>query len=221
MTGKTPHEPSVPDRRMLLKGGLLAGLGAAVAGIASPALTGSGRAAATRLAAVAGSKAGTRLTAADAAFSSQDGWAWCHKCQGLFFRMQESFSKCPAGGPHEDAGSYNYTLLYDLSVSMGGVQVQWAWCNKCRSLFFGMNQNSKFCWCPKGGPHNGAGSFNYFLYYDQGLSEVPHQPSWAWCWKCQSLFYGPHQSSSWCPAVADTHHDGSRSYNYDILVEST
>jgi hypothetical protein len=42
-----------------------------------------------------------------------------------------------------------------------GNQANWAWCNKCRSLFFGPQQSESAC--PKGGTHDGAGSYNYSL----------------------------------------------------------
>lgn len=42
----------------------------------------------------------------------QGHWAWCNKCQGLFFAPTISKSHCPAGGIHNDAGSFNYELDY-------------------------------------------------------------------------------------------------------------
>lgn len=40
------------------------------------------------------------------------------------------------------------------------------------------------------------------------------QVNWRWCDKCQSLFYGPHQSVSVCPKGGQ--HDGSKSFNYSL-----
>jgi hypothetical protein len=38
------------------------------------------------------------------------------------------------------------------------------------------------------------------------------QPPWLWCDQCQGLFYGPFQSSSWCPYGGQ--HNGSESESY-------
>jgi hypothetical protein len=39
----------------------------------------------------------------------QPNWRWCHKCQGLYFAGNPG-PVCPAGGPHENIGSGNYSL---------------------------------------------------------------------------------------------------------------
>jgi len=39
----------------------------------------------------------------------QPDWRWCHKCQGLYFAGNPG-AVCPAGGPHENVGSGNYSL---------------------------------------------------------------------------------------------------------------
>jgi hypothetical protein len=41
--------------------------------------------------------------------SLQANWRWCHKCQGLYFAGNPG-PVCPAGGPHENVGSGNYSL---------------------------------------------------------------------------------------------------------------
>jgi hypothetical protein len=43
---------------------------------------------------------------------TQKGWAWCTKCQGLFFAPHISTSHCPGGGLHNDSGSFNYELSF-------------------------------------------------------------------------------------------------------------
>jgi hypothetical protein len=40
----------------------------------------------------------------------QTGWAWCSKCQGLFFGPKQSESACPRGGQHDGDSSWDYTL---------------------------------------------------------------------------------------------------------------
>lgn len=40
----------------------------------------------------------------------EDGWAHCQRCAGLFKPWMGNV--CPAGGPHNGTGSYNYSLNY-------------------------------------------------------------------------------------------------------------
>lgn len=40
----------------------------------------------------------------------QDNWAWCHKCQGMFYKPGQSKSVCPAGAQHDGGGSFNYAI---------------------------------------------------------------------------------------------------------------
>lgn len=186
MTNVTPEATPGLRRRTLLRNGLLTGLGAVVVGVASPTLTGTARAEGYQV------------------------WAWCSKCQGLFYGPQQSASFCPAGGTHNGSGSYKYLIVFDFPPS-SGVQSNWRWCGKCRGLFFGPQQSASFC--PAGGTHNGSGSYNYSLGY--GDPPAPGvQVNWRWCSKCGGLFYGAHQSSSFCPAGGT--HNGSSSYNYAL-----
>jgi hypothetical protein len=41
---------------------------------------------------------------------TQDGWRWCHKCEGLFYGPRQALSVCPAGGAHDGSLSGNYSL---------------------------------------------------------------------------------------------------------------
>jgi hypothetical protein len=43
---------------------------------------------------------------------AQPAWAWCKKCQGLFYGPNQVGSVCPAGGPHDGSGSGNFAMLY-------------------------------------------------------------------------------------------------------------
>ena len=49
---------------------------------------------------------------------------------------------------------------------------------------------------------------------------IAFQASWARCGNCQGLFYGPHQSTSWCPTgYAHSAADNTDYYlGYDINV---
>jgi hypothetical protein len=43
--------------------------------------------------------------------STQNGWRWCHKCQGFFFAGNPSQGVCPAGGSHDASQSAHYAAL--------------------------------------------------------------------------------------------------------------
>lgn len=41
---------------------------------------------------------------------AQSDWAYCKKCKGLFYKPEETDSKCPDGGTHDSSASGNYIL---------------------------------------------------------------------------------------------------------------
>ena len=43
--------------------------------------------------------------------SGQGDWWFCGKCTGLFFSGNGSMGSCPAGGPHDNSSSGQYTLI--------------------------------------------------------------------------------------------------------------
>lgn len=43
---------------------------------------------------------------------TQAGWAFCNKCQSLFYGPGIAVSHCPAGGPHNGDNSHSYTLNF-------------------------------------------------------------------------------------------------------------
>jgi hypothetical protein len=47
-----------------------------------------------------------------AAVIAQPAWAWCKKCQGLFYSPNQAASSCPSGGQHDGSGSGNFAMLY-------------------------------------------------------------------------------------------------------------
>jgi hypothetical protein len=86
----------------------------------------------------------------------QNGWRWCHKCQGLFF-SRHNLGVCPAGGKHDISESGDY-ILRQSEPDFG--QHEWRWCPKCQGLFFsGHNMGV----CPAGGEHSREGSGDYSL----------------------------------------------------------
>ena len=45
--------------------------------------------------------------------SSQSGWRWCQKCEGIFFSGNATNGRCAAGGSHNGLNSGNYNLLME------------------------------------------------------------------------------------------------------------
>lgn len=139
----------------------------------------------------------------------QEGWRWCHKCQGLFYGGKPLAGTvggaCKAGGSHEAVGSANYILVLN-STAPG--EKGWRWCKKCQGLFFGAGSASK---CPAdGGAHVKTGSGNYVLVKDAPGGAT--QAGWRRCKKCQGLFFGEN-SGSQCPAGGSHSKAGSGNYS--------
>ena len=132
--------------------------------------------------------------------ATQGEWAWCYKCQGLFYGPHQSSSTCPYGGNHNGGESEHYELAYGATGTISGTQSDWDWCYKCQGLFYNHDQSSSLC--PATGRHSGAESNDYVISTSTSNlipAVIAFQASWARCGNCQGLFYGPHQSTSWCP----------------------
>jgi hypothetical protein len=136
----------------------------------------------------------------------QENWAWCNRCQGLFFAGNNTLGSCPApgGGPHKDTGSGDYVL-----ATSGGGQSDWAWCNKCQGLFFFGNNTLGFC--SAGDTHDGTGSSIYILATSGG-----GQPGWSWCNRCQGLFFTGNNTLGFCPAPGGGPHSAVGSGDYPM-----
>ncbi|TGL63545.1 hypothetical protein [Leptospira sarikeiensis] len=150
--------------------------------------------------------------------STQPNWAWCHKCNGLFYfgTGQQNSSICPRDGlPHEAIGSGNYMVpfLSNGQPTPSGYQDHWHWCNKCQAIWFDLSGAPNVC--PNGGTHNSTGSGSYVL----GTTSSPgsQQDQWRWCDQCGVLHYGPLVSQSMCPATHGNHSTaGSGNYYIDF-----
>lgn len=88
--------------------------------------------------------------------SLQMDWRSCPKCQGMHFAGFPGKGVCPAGGQHDQTGSFAYVLMLDVSPT-DKLQLGWQACRKCQGLFFGSLKGV----CPAGGEHDGTGSLNY------------------------------------------------------------
>jgi hypothetical protein len=185
------------NRRRLLRGGLLAGIGAATVG------------------------SGLLLTPSAAnAFpnTSQEGWRHCKNCQGLFFfnnSFTPLFGRCPAGTVHTAEGSFRYRLLRDIQepwseYQLPGLQFGWRHCKKCMGLSYIKNGVGR---CPASDYHDHTGSHGYYLYHDVVITTPAAQDQWRWCDRCQGIFYGLAAPASRCP-LGGPHRIGATSHNY-------
>jgi hypothetical protein len=87
----------------------------------------------------------------------QPGWAWCNRCQGLWYDGNNR-GVCPAGpGGHDATGSGGYRPFQNT----GPGQTEWRWCHQCQGLWFAANGTGGVC--PAAVGHSLAGSGNYHL----------------------------------------------------------
>jgi hypothetical protein len=197
---------------------------AAAAGIAPRASAAAGPAGISRrallrgtavTAAVALGGAASVLTAAPA-MAAQGGWRWCNQCQGLWYGGNGPSNKpCPIGANrvHSSSGSGNYTLAQ--RPSDGADQWNWAWCQYCQGLWYTGNNTAGYCPARGAQGHSSQGSSNYGLIKpDVSLLPPPGQPGWAWCHRCQGLWY-VHSPfiPGFCPAGGDHSITGSAVYS--------
>jgi hypothetical protein len=154
----------------------------------------------------------------------QSNWRWCRKCQGLAFAGARG--ACSAGGPHDYAGSGDYSLLHQNHAP--GSQTNWRWCSKCGVLSFaGAGPGA----CGARGSHDHSGSGDYGLVFALAAPAAPavrppseragapervspapgtagplearsgelDEPGWRRCDKCQALVFGGTASAGRCP----------------------
>ena len=185
------------DRRTLLRAGLVTGLGSVALGAAALS-------------------APVPLEATKTTLLIQQPWRWCKKCQGLSWWEGLPASKCPAGGLHVQSSSLPYYMYYSWDEGPSyWWQDQWRWCRRCQELSY---NGGVLGWCPAGGRHDHAGSYNYFMSHDNPYLYVPRQNGWRFCEKCMGLFYGPGQDASWCPQ-ADRHRASASSFDYQLRYD--
>lgn len=135
----------------------------------------------------------------------QNHWAWCQKCQGLFFLGNPSNGVCPRGGEHNAARSGHY-VAYEERDARGNAQPGWRWCRKCQGMVFSGNGAGR---CPAGSGHDTTGSGQYVALVEPNQG----QGGWRWCRKCQGMYFALGGSGS-CPEGGD--HDGAFSGAYVV-----
>jgi hypothetical protein len=187
MTGDESGAIRETSRRMLLRHVLLVSSGAAAVGLTSTSLVGIAQAASASVSPAQPAQPAS-LTAPDTPAPVQWGWAWCSKCQGMFWASGNSHGVCPAGGSHGHLLSSDYGLRYN-AVVISGYQDNWWWCNKCSGLFFGAGELFSYKGaCPAGGQHYSNTSSDYVVYLGAG-SYSSWQIGWRWCNQCQGMWW--------------------------------
>lgn len=148
--------------------------------------------------------------------STQSNWAWCHKCNGLFYYgLEQPNSICPRDGlPHEaiPSGIYYLPFLTSGQPTPSGYQDHWHWCKNCQAIWFDSPGAPNVC--PNGGTHDATGSASYAL----GFNATPNsQQGWRWCNQCGVLHFGLNVSQSMCPATHGNHSiTGSSEYYINL-----
>jgi len=167
-----------------------------------------------------GALTGIALSGPAQAESTQAGWRWCSKCQGMFYAMATGnhMGVCPAGGKHIDAASGHYLEVFNAQDS-GKLQAGWSWCEKCMGFFYsraslgagGMGH------CPAGGTHTKEGSGAYAAVI--GEDGPRQQGGWRWCGKCMGMFYSRSRGTMGVCPGGGAHEDGG-SGHYASLYTS-
>jgi hypothetical protein len=187
MTDETPAIPEL-NRRRLLRGGLVAGAGLAVAGLGTFGLT---------------------RVAEAVTFDTQFYWAYCNNCASLWYTDNNTAGVCTyavykhGSGGHIKSPSFSYELRYNVSGTGGpSYQPGWNWCGKCQCLFFANNATYSACPATDFTGNHTTGGLAYSVLYNDAVSGSS-QPNWWWCGQCQGLFYSSDNVGGYCPATQD------------------
>jgi hypothetical protein len=191
-------------RRMMLRNGLMVGLGTAVVAVGSSSFAGRARADTLAPASLANPSTPAPL---------QSAWGWCNQCAGMFYTSNSNWGVCPRSTQdpvrffaqthafNNNYQSFNYEFYYDAQTSSNW-QGAWLWCRLCQGFWYG---GANFGgWCPSGSfngtrvSHDGSGSFPYVIYHG---SASAGQGGWYYCNTCMGLFYTSNGSEGGaCPA---------------------
>jgi len=95
--------------------------------------------------------------------AGQTGWAWCWKCEGLYFNDHDTKGVCPRDGAGHDGSESGVYILHGMGTLQRG-ETEWRWCRNCEGLFFfGGAATGGACEATGGGAHNPTDSGNYML----------------------------------------------------------
>jgi len=142
----------------------------------------------------------------------QHDWRACAKCQSLFFGPFSG--PCPAGGPHDPTGSFNYFNTFNARPN-AQIQESWRACHKCQCVHFAGFAGAPGV-CAAGGTHDDANSFDYAVLFN-ALPSPSRQVGWASCGKCRVLFF--RQAGGRCPTGGS--HDAEQSFDYALDFTTT
>ena len=68
--------------------------------------------------------------------STQTGWRWCRRCQGLFFAGGETQGICFDANPHDGSASAKYLMQFGEGAANTQPQGGWRWCHQCQGMHF-------------------------------------------------------------------------------------
>ncbi len=149
------------------------------------------------------------------------GWAWCFKCECLFFIDTEWLSYCPAGGAHDE--TFAATFMYGINTEQTGESGWWR-CVRCQGLYkdnggLGL-MNTGECPAPQGASafdkvHSCDQSIRYFVEKNN-TGDQTLQQGWRRCRYCHLLFFSGHSTQGKCAKGAT--HDATDSAFYSIYV---
>jgi hypothetical protein len=96
--------------------------------------------------------------------NAQDKWAWCRKCEGMYFNGHGTRGRCPAGQQHDVEGSGKYRMFFGVGKQPNlTIDGNWRWCWKCEGMFF--RSPGVHGVCPAGGGHDSrkSGIYDFLL----------------------------------------------------------
>jgi hypothetical protein len=190
------------SRRGLLKGGVVAGLGAFGLTVASSALApGIARAG------IIGVLAETDAIVVTDQFNAQDGWRYCIQCRNLYYAPENG--PCVIANDHTTTSTTNYAVpngngfphgnVHGAGDSGGNslVQSPWRWCSECSLLFYGPDVASSWCWATRG-QHFDDTNGVYNMLNGTWFKSTPLQEGWRYCYNCKVLYWGGAYTASAC-----------------------
>ena len=146
----------------------------------------------------------------------QPGWGTCTRCGGLFFKPHAKTRRCKAGGVHHFEDEHMLTYALDANgqenwvdnLQVGANQeASWAWCHKCKGLFF-VSKNGGIC--DDGNKHDNSESSPYILTKVAGTPD-PGSGAYYQCSHCFGL-YSDLASRTKCNNGKAHHHKNTNHY---------
>ena len=190
--------PGSFNRRGLLRGGLLVGLGAAGLTMASSGIAH----------AVTGAAAEANGQVVN--FILQTDWRYCGKCRNLYYAGHPGICAGTGYGQHIAGSSTGYGVPDQTprpNLGSPFTQSPWNICARCACLFW--PEANDYCAAGGGGKlaHDSSGSGPYFMMMNDNSSGINWtsfmptpalQAGWRFCGNCKVLYWGGQWSASVC-----------------------